>query len=341
MLMAGARASTRQETSSRVGLRGVGLYKLLSMSAKNLNMLFIHWKSVLHLYELHLELPVPCDGIPWPDLSGLQVLTLGIKSKKNWRLDTLLPHLSLESLTISCTGDSGLVFEDCVAIGLHIKSTTCLKELYITHCIGSIAIDDEGMEVISRALFDNKSLPLERLKLTCQGTFTDTAADCLIQFITNTTTLQHLTIRYCSFSAHGILALAQALHHNSTLQEKSLKKLKFRVNGDSEVKDYAQLLVQYPYMLDNSKQEGSIDNISDDGAVALAQALHHNSTLKRLNLSGNVAIGKEGTHQIIQTLASITKEDRGLCRLTLPRRCKEYATQCTQYKTVKGKIQFL
>ena len=100
MLVAGA--STRQETSGRVvGLRGWWAdhyYMPLFISAEGLNMLFTQWKSVLHLHELHLDLPVPCDGITWPDLSGLRVLTLGIEGKKNWRLDTLLPHLSLQSL---------------------------------------------------------------------------------------------------------------------------------------------------------------------------------------------------------------------------------------------------
>ena len=342
MLMAGA--STRQETRGKVvGLRGVNPYKL---SAEGLNMLFTQWKSLLHHYELHMELQATLDNIRWPDFSGLRVLNLRIMKLENWipgtwGLDTLLPHLSLESLTISCTGNDGLVFEDCVAIGLHVKSTTCLKELCFTHSAGKIPVDDEVMEVISEALSNNQSLPLERLELMCHGTFTNTGADCLVQFITNTTTLQHLTIHYCRFSAHGLLALAQALHHSSTLQEKNLKELMFAVNGDNEANDFAKLLIEYPYMADSIDYQ-YFHNISDVGAAALAQALHHNSNLKRLNLSGNDAIGKEGTHQLIQSLASITKEDRGyLGGLTLPKRCEKYATQCTQYKSVKDKIRFL
>ena len=86
----------------------------------------------------------------------------------------------------------------------------------------------------------------------------------------------------------------------------------------------------------------SNNNISDGGAVALAQALHHNSTLKGLDLSGNDAIGKEGTHQLVQALTvntSITTPDGG-SGLILPWRCMEYATQCTQYNTVKDIIWF-
>ena len=297
MLVGGA--STRQEASGRVvGLRGgwddeYDRHMPLVISAEGLNMLFTQWKSVLHLHELYLDLPVPCDGITWPDLSGLRVLTLGIWKEENWRLDSLLPHLSLESLIITVTeeGYFKLLLEDCDAIGLHNKSTTCLKELCVTLYDDPISIDDKGMEIISKALSDNQSLPLERLELECEGTFTDTAADCLAQFITNTTTLQHFTIHHCTFSAHGLLALAQALHHNSTLQEKkSLEELTVTVDGDNEAKDYAQLLVEYPYMVDNidwERQEEYIHNISDDGAVALAHALHHNCTLKELDLSNN------------------------------------------------------
>ena len=58
-----------------------------------------------------------------------------------------------------------------------------------------------------------------------------------------------------NISNAGAVALAQALHHNSTLERLNL----------------------------------SNTNISDAGAVALAQALHYNSTLKRLDLSKNDA----------------------------------------------------
>ena len=297
ILVAGASTNEGAIASGKiVGLRGRwgdNSYEPLSMSPEGLNMLFTQWKSILHLHELHLELIVPCDGITWPDLSGLRVLTLGIDGGKNWRLDSLLPHLSLESLIIASYSGGILLFEDSDAIALHIKSTTCLKELCVTCYEEPIYIYDDsttiGMEVISKALSDNHSLPLERLKLNSKDTFTDTAADFLAQFITNTTTLQHLTIHWCTFNPHGLLALAQALHHNSTLQEKSLE-LTVTVDGDNEAKDYAQLLVEYPYMVDSinwESQEEYINNISDVGAVALAQALHHNSTLKKVDLSHN------------------------------------------------------
>ena len=60
-------------------------------------------------------------------------------------------------------------------------------------------------------------------------------------------------VKVTGISDVGAVALAQALHHNST-----------------------------PKWLDLSNS-----SISDDGAVALAQALHHNSTLKWLDLSNS------------------------------------------------------
>ena len=66
--------------------------------------------------------------------------------------------------------------------------------------------------------------------------------------------------------------------------------------------------------------------------------------MEGLYLSDNDAIGKEGTHQLVRALTvntSITKTKvLGGGGLTLPRRCEEFATQCTQYNTVKDRIRF-
>ena len=88
--------------------------------------------------------------------------------------------------------------------------------------ITGIYIYDEGMKAITTALASNQSLLLEKvvLKLELECTFTDTAADCLAQFITNTTPLQYLTIEGFTFSAHGLLEVAKAIHHNSTCKRR-------------------------------------------------------------------------------------------------------------------------
>ena len=113
-----------------------------------------------------------------------------------------------------------------------------------------------------------------------------------------------LSLKSMGIGDAGAVALAQALHHDSTLEWLDL----------------------------------SYNVISDAGAVALAQALHHNSTLLGLYLSYNDAIGREGAHQLVEALTvntSITTYG-----LALPSRCEEYAIQCTQYSTVKDRITF-
>ena len=131
----------------------------------------------------------------------------------------------------------------------------------------------------------------------------DIEVEALAPGLHHNSTLKRLYLTNNSISDAGAVALAQALHHNSTLKWLNL----------------------------------SNNNISDAGAVALAQALHHNSTLIWLNLSGNYAIGKEGTHQLVHALIVNTSVTYGV---VLPRRCKEYATQCTQYNTVMDRILF-
>ena len=103
-----------------------------AVSVEVLNMLFTEWKTVVHFHELALQQPLACDSIAWPELSSLRVLSLNISGKTSWRLDTLLPHLSLESLTLTLNEESenvGLMVADCVAIGMHITAATYLKEL--------------------------------------------------------------------------------------------------------------------------------------------------------------------------------------------------------------------
>ena len=306
MLAAGA--GTRSEPRGRVtGLKRKQTERsnsqmkeksLLSLSGKCLSMLFTEWKSILCLHQLSMELPARCDQITWPDLSALRVLELETKGHTKRKLETLLPDLSLESLTVLRSHD-----EECVAIGDHITSTTTLKEL----CILSSDISEEkGVEAITAALASNQSLPLERLELECKCTFTATAGDSLAQFITNTTTLKHLSIKRCTFSAHALLVLARAIHHNSILQTKNVEEFSLTVNDDNEAKDLAQLQVEYPDLMNKIGPNKTIvcsnNSISDAGAEALTQALlHHNSTLKTLDLSNN-SITNAGAVALAQAL---------------------------------------
>ena len=127
---------------------------------------------------------------------------------------------------------------------------------------------------------------------------------CAIAIHHNLTEIKEtLELYFNNISDAGATSLAQALHHNSTLEVLYL----------------------------------SSNNISDVGATDLAQALHHNSTLKRLDLHGNDGIGEEGTRQVVQALTVNTS----ISILYLPERCEEYASQCMEYNAVKTKIIFI
>ena len=179
--------------------------------------------------------------------------------------------------------------------------------------------DWDGVTNVVCLLFDEeRKASIVRLGLGCSQdtslslgriSIGDAGAVALAQALHHNSTLKNLYLSNINISDAGAVALALALHHNSTLK-----------------------------LLDLSN-----NNINDAGAVALAHTLHHNSTLERLYLYGNDAIGKEGTHQLVQALTvntSITKVTRFVGGLKLPRRCKEYATQCIQYNTVKNRIIF-
>ena len=73
-------------------------------------------------------------------------------------------------------------------------------------------MDGSGLEAITAALAGNQSLFLERLELEWKCTFTNTAADFLAQFISNTNTLQHLRIWWCIFHVNKLLKIARATH---------------------------------------------------------------------------------------------------------------------------------
>ena len=314
MLVAGA--STKQETTAKV----VGLHlQENEISTECLNTLFTKWKSLLHLHQLSLRLPEQCDSITLPDLSTLRVLDIEVNSETKWGLDTLLSHLSLDSLTVHIYSDSV-----CDAIGDYIESTSChLKELFIIAKKPIEFFNEEDMEAITATLASNHSLPLERLELECKCEFTDTAAEDLAQFMTITTTLCDLAIKYCTISVCGVLVLDRVIQQNSITM--NLEDLTIEMEGDNDADDLDQLLVEYPDMarriistesgdagvkvvakaLQHSHNLWSLDlptnSIGDDGAVALAQALNHNSNLFYLNLSDN-SISDDGAGALAQAL---------------------------------------
>ena len=243
---------------------------------------------------------------------------------------------SLMSIALGCNQDTSLSLTVInISVGLAealSQALYTLEELYLYN--NSTNIGDIG-EVLARALHHNSTLKVLYLP---NNRISDAGTKALAQALHHNSTLKKLYLSNNTISDTGAIALAQALHHNSTLQILFLSHS--RIGHDGAVA-LAQALHHNSTLQILSL---SHSNISDDGAVALAQALHHNSTLERLELSHNDAINKEGTYQLVQALTvntSInTRDSRHASGLRLPGRCEEYATQCTQYNTVKDRIEF-
>ena len=289
MLAAGASSSDGGQGGKIVGLGGTG-NMVLRLSVKCLNMIFTEWKGILQLYQLSLKLPVPCDKVTWPDLSQLRVLKLAIR-RSAMKLDSLLRHLSLESLTINGYEDSTL---DCVAIEHHLKSTSTLKHLSISH----FKCNASGLLVLARALHDHPNLHEKELeKVYISRIKGDDEAQDLAQLYNEYPNMVNWTdlVKVTGISDAGAVALALALHHNSTLKTLDL--------SNNSISD-AGAVALAPALHHNSTLKWldlSNNSISDAGAVALARALHHNSTLKELDLSNN-SISDAGAVAIAQAL---------------------------------------
>ena len=317
MLAAGASSSDGGQGGKIVGLGGTG-NEVLTVSYECLNMIFTEWKSILQLHQLSLMLWVSCDEITWPDLSQLRILILAIRSSA-MKLDSLLPHLSLESLTINGYEDSTL---DCVALEHHLTNTPTLKHISISN----FECNASGLLVLARTLHDHPNLHekelekvyISRIKgddeaqdlaqlyneypnmvnwtdLVKVTGISDARAVALAQALHHNSTLKTLDLSNNSISDAGAVALAQALHHNSTLWKLHLSNNSI---GDAGAVALAQTLHHNSTL---KTLDLSNNSISDAGAVALAQTLHHNSTLKTLDLSNN-SISAAGAVALAQTL---------------------------------------
>ena len=145
-----------------IGLRGTiedygNTFEGCSISLEGLNMMFRELNTPLH--ELSLILPGECSNIVLPNFSSLQILTIKVTRSMNWRLDSLLPSLSLQSFTIGSVEDIILSLEDSAAIASLIANTTSLEELCF-FCSGGILFTNDSMTKITAAMVKNKRNPL-------------------------------------------------------------------------------------------------------------------------------------------------------------------------------------
>ena len=121
----------------------------------------------------------------------------------------------------------------------------------------------------------------------------DAGVTALAQALHHNSTLQQLDLSNNSITDAGVTAVAQALHHNSTLQQLDL--------SNNSITDAGVTAVAQALHHNSTLQQLDLSNnsITDAGVTAVAQALHHNSTLRKLDLSSN-SIGDAGATALAQ-----------------------------------------
>ena len=266
------------------------------MPSEKLNTLFAALGPWLE--ELYLKLSDNGSSLSLTNLPALHILELGMYSKSALHLSSDLSLQSLESLTINA-GNSGntLGLKSCKAICKLLSTSISLKELHF-NVAPRKTWSTTGMEAITKSMSDNMALPLRSLQIECKCTFRNTSATALALFIKNSTSLKYVSMCNVTISAQGLQELHEAVHNCSSLQEKKFKKL-LCGGGMKDATKYTQFFNDYA---DNLLELNLYNtNISDAGATALAQALHHNSTLKRLYLSNN-NISNVGATALAQAL---------------------------------------
>ena len=249
---------------------------------------------------------------------GMEAIT------KSMRDNVALPLRSLE-IECKCT------FSNTAAnfLYIYIGRSTILQDLSLR----SITISATCMEAITKGMSDNITLPLRSLEIECKCRFSNIAAKYLEQFIRNSTAMKYVRMCNVEISGCGLIELTEALLHCSSLQEKQLEKLLLHsIASDDEITKLNKMFHDHPDMLHCIDWESNFqtahddekarvyaiaihhtlteiketlnlyfNSISDAGATSLAQALHHNSTLKELQLSSN-NISDAGATDLAQAL---------------------------------------
>ena len=304
---------------SRVAL---SLKTMNHMSNEKLNRL---WKGFSNcIEELYLTVP---KYLFLSNLSSLRILVLTMDVTSSI---SVLSVQGLESLTIIGTSENAVSIKSGKAISKCLSSSNSLQEF----CVKG-TVKHKPMEEIVKGMNDSTDLQLKRLVISATCSLSTTASRYLGKFITKTTTLQYLRICYITISAPGLILLFTAIHKCSSLQEKTIEQLEVVFDNEwsdvstEEVRaNLSQLINAHPHVVDieeslrdlSATEENNIkasvialsceycfriyvnnNSISDAGTVALAQALHHNSTLKELYLSNN-SISDAGAGALAQVL---------------------------------------
>ena len=323
MLVSGAETGDIQQSC-------VALKTARSMTTDTLHLLFTCFSGCIE--ELYLRISRGMT-MSLSDLSALRILELSmgvIAYVSNFSSNCL------ESLTIIATSKVTFRNTSCEAIGKYLSSTCSLKTCHLRAVDGkTLILSDDQLEAITKGMSDNIALPLESLEINCECSFTTTATRSLAQFITRSTTLQYLRLCSVTFRGREFIELVVAVNHSSSLLENKLEKFDLFCSDMSTEEDRANLtplfnshadLVHIQSSLGDTTSLAQSNNtcivsagifalnrncckslwlrrngINNTGAVALAQALHHNSTLEWLYLSNN-SISDAGAVALAQAL---------------------------------------
>ena len=229
-----------------------------------------------------------------------------------------------------------------------------LEEKSVVEAACRLTTDDDlkALSQIFSSYFD--SMRTDFIKYV--GELTDDGTTVLAEILEHKYRSRDLYLHKGS-SKNGLMSLAKALYHNSTIY---VLNLNHNGIGDSVAVSLSQTLRHNSTLRELHLGGNSIGN---EGAIALAQSLHQNSTLQILDLSNNNSISDEGAVALARALLKNHSLQMlslvlifGICegvasefvealaknlsikRMTLSKDIKKYAVRCPNYNEVEKKF---
>ena len=280
-----------------------------NISSKGIVALCDYLKSNVTLQELIIswddckcKTPIVLDGTS--NMSNLDFEDVGATLVSAFLLKKETQKLDISNNAISDDG--------AVAISEYLRYSRTLLELNISHN----QVSDIGIIIITKALQTNitfQILDVSYNNISDDGTMV--IGETLVN--TENPKLPKLNLSYNNISNKGVVALSDCLKHNNTLQElivswrncKDLLILNINtINKFSGIHfgDAGATLVS-AFLLHKKDKiqilDLSINDISDDGAVAISEYLKYKGILQELNISHN-EITSEGIVEILKSIHS-------------------------------------
>ena len=269
---------------------------LVNLPTTNFYMLFAKWSCLLHLQELSLFIPHRL-----PDLSHL--LSFSIEGHVT---DEVCTDLVSYLASTNCLKKFSLKFKDDYRTDyvypeeptsqqlLELLETVyyhhTLEEKSVKEAACRVTTDDDvkALSQICSSYFDS----MRRDFIRYVGELTDDGTTVLAEILQHKYRSRELKL---DASKNGLMSLAKALYHNSTIHTLNLN---YKGIGESGAVSLSQTLHHNSTL---SELQLTCNRIGDKGAIALSESLHQNSTLKIIDLSGN-SIGDSGAAALAEAL---------------------------------------